>query len=97
MYFHRRRIDTIIIPPSIVKKFICDKGNAGKDVVVEAYNKQYKTDFNIKDNNEVDALILARIGFYYCSGRTQGLYDYQTNILEALKEKCVVSQFRSRT
>lgn len=78
-----------IVPPTVVKKFACGKGNAAKKVVVETYNQIYQTQFRLKDNNEVDALCLARILYYHLS-RDVVLLQYQREVIERVDETCKV-------
>lgn len=53
-----RGIDTIVIPPSSVKKYATGKGNAKKDAVLAAVIRRYP-DADVTGNDEADALILA--------------------------------------
>ena len=49
-----------IVPPSCLKKFITDKGNAQKDLILLEIFKRYKVSFD--NNNLADAYGLARLG-----------------------------------
>jgi Holliday junction resolvasome RuvABC endonuclease subunit len=54
----RRGIDTVIIPPTSVKKYATGKGNAPKDAVLAAVIRRYP-DVEVTGNDEADALVLA--------------------------------------
>lgn len=46
------------IPPQLLKKYATGKGNASKDQVLAAVVRRYPA-FEVNDNNEADALVLA--------------------------------------
>lgn len=50
-------IMVVEVPPTSRAKYSTGKGNAGKDEVLLAASRQYP-DFDIKDNNQADALII---------------------------------------
>ena len=88
--FYRHQIPIVIVPPAVVKKFCCGKGNASKEIVVSTYNRLRNTDFMVKDNNEVDALLLAEILYYYLYNGRSNLRLYQIEVIDLLEEKCTV-------
>ena len=90
LLFYRHRIPIVIVPPAVVKRFSCGKGNASKEDVVSAYNRSHKTSFVLKDNNEVDALLLAEILYYYLYDDRSDLRSYQIEVIDSLEEKCTV-------
>ncbi len=89
LLLYKHNIYTVVIPPAVVKKFCCGKGNASKEVIVAAYNRLRGTDFTLKDNNEVDALLLVEIIYYYLH-RDSTLRSYQIEVIDLLEEKCTV-------
>lgn len=52
------RIPTAVIPPSTLKKYACDKGNADKTAMAVAAARMWPG-IPIADNNQTDALMLA--------------------------------------
>jgi len=90
LLLYKHNIRTIIIPPAIVKKFCCGKGNASKDIMIEAYNLSHNTNFTLKDNNEVDALLLAEILYSYFYRYNVFLFNYQEDIINSLGKTCEV-------
>ncbi len=70
--------ETLIVPPTSVKKFSADKGNAKKDQVRLAVYKRWGVEF--KTNDEVDAYVLARIGLA-ALGKKEGLTKAQLECL----------------
>lgn len=48
------------VPPTTLKKFICGKGNASKELVINTVNKVLKTE--IKNDNIADSISLALFG-----------------------------------
>jgi Holliday junction resolvasome RuvABC endonuclease subunit len=53
----------IIVPPTVLKKFVTGKGNAKKDLMLLAIHKKFGEDF--EDDNLADAYALARYGFQF--------------------------------
>jgi crossover junction endodeoxyribonuclease RuvC len=60
------QVETILIPPTCLKKFITGKGNAPKDVMLMKTLSKYKREFT--DNNLCDAFGLAMMGHAYLYG-----------------------------
>lgn len=56
----REGIDTLIVPPTTVKKYATGKGNAQKDAVLAAVIRRYPA-VDVTGNDEADALVLAAI------------------------------------
>lgn len=52
----------IEVPPTVVKKYATGKGNAPKDEVLAAAVRRFPDAFDIKGNDEADALWLVAIG-----------------------------------
>lgn len=57
---YTRNIDTVVVVPTTLKKFICGKGNAPKDGVRMDLLKSFKIES--KDNNDADARVLEIMG-----------------------------------
>jgi len=62
-------VPAIIVPPAVVKKFAVGKGNAPKVMMVQAQNTTYHTRFRVAENNEVDAMYLARIAMLFTDNK----------------------------
>ena len=58
-----QNIPFIIVPPSVLKKFITGKGNAPKDIMMLKIYKKYGIEF--ENNNLADAYALARYGIQF--------------------------------
>jgi len=52
--------DAVEVPPSVIKKFVTGKGNAGKPAVVSAVATRYG--LAVATDNEADAFALAKLG-----------------------------------
>lgn len=57
--FSEHNITPLMIPPTSLKKFVCGKGTATKDVVMMKVLQRYGEE--IPDNNAADAYVLARM------------------------------------
>jgi hypothetical protein len=68
------------VPPTVLKKFICGKGNANKAAVVSAATRRYSEEFD--SDNQADAYVLARMGLVVL-----GLEDLQTQFRREAIEK----------
>lgn len=85
------------IPPTTMKKFICGKGNANKNVVLEKVFRKYGIGSEIlQDDNQVDAYALAKMGFAYMrfddkvDKCTANLADYEAKALQGVGDKCTL-------
>lgn len=72
----------IEVPPTMLKKFLTEKGNSDKSICLKECLRRYA--FNVDDHNIVDAFTLAKIGEAMFDG-TDGLPQFQVDIIEALK------------
>lgn len=54
-------IPTAVCPPTVLKKWITGRGNAGKDEVMLAAVRQIGDQIDFKNNNEADAAVLYSI------------------------------------
>jgi len=92
-----------LVPPSVVKKFATGKGNATKEMVVDALNamrgwcewSEFGAPFEYKRNNEVDALFLALILSYktFKSSRPISLSQLsreRQDMIAELESKCSI-------
>jgi crossover junction endodeoxyribonuclease RuvC len=68
------------VPPTVLKKFVCGKGNANKAAVVSAATKRYSEEFD--SDNQADAYVLARMGLV-----ALGLEGSQTQFQKEAIEK----------
>lgn len=71
------------VPPTVLKGFICGKGNAKKAAVVSAATKRYGEEFDT--DNQADAYVLARMGLVII-----GQDEYQTEFQARAIEKVLV-------
>lgn len=72
----------IEVPPSTLKKFLTNAGNADKNQVLKEVYKRYHVDF--PDDNMADAYGLAKFGQALIS--TEGLPQFQIDIIETFKK-----------
>ena len=56
--FHNCGVELTTYQPTVIKKFICGKGNAKKDLMLKYVFKKYK--FDTDDDNLADAFAIAR-------------------------------------
>lgn len=59
--FDLLRLDVVVVPPTVLKKYATGKGNADKDAVLLSTARRF--DWFAGDNNAADALWLAAIGY----------------------------------
>ena len=88
-YFIREKlyldgIKFIVVPPTVLKKFISGKGNSPKELIILEIFKRYGVTFN--DNNLADAYALARIGTGLMDSTTK-LTKFQQEVISDLKKK----------
>jgi len=53
-------VNIVLVPPTILKKFVTGKGNAEKNIMILHIYKKWKREFS--DNNQADAFALAKFG-----------------------------------
>lgn len=58
MFLSRKYLKHVLIPPTVMKKFVTGKGNSPKDIVMVKAFKKWGVEFS--DNNICDAYCLAR-------------------------------------
>lgn len=56
-------IPIVIVPPSVLKKFLTGKGNAKKDLMILHVYKKWA--YETEDDNTADAYTLARFAYHY--------------------------------
>lgn len=87
---YRSGIPTIVVPPTVVKKFATGRGNAKKDEMRLAVYKKWGVDEKaLKTADEVDAYVLARIALVVAlrqAGREVELLKYEAEALKSLRE-----------
>ncbi len=69
----------IEIAPTALKKFATGKGNADKNQIMLQVYKRWG--FEAESNNVADAFVLAKIAYHIASGKSDGLTDYQQDVL----------------
>jgi crossover junction endodeoxyribonuclease RuvC len=67
------------IAPAALKKFATGKGNADKEQIMLQVYKRWG--FEAESNNVADAYVLAKIAYHLASGNSDGLTDYQQEVL----------------
>ena len=72
-----------IIPPTVLKKFISNKGNSPKELVMLETYKRYGVSF--EDNNLCDAYVLSRIGEALVDDSAK-LTKFQQEIINSIKK-----------
>ena len=82
-----REIEVIIIPPTSLKKFATGKGNANKESMRDAANKERQKDGLpwLKTHDEADAYWLLRIG-EEIENESLGLPKYRQEVLKQVRE-----------
>ena len=80
-FFVHERIAFAHVPPTVLKKYGTGKGNAGKDEVMIAVTRTFP-DWEAKNNNEADAVVLANMGLAKLGLETPKLPKVQTDALE---------------
>jgi len=79
------------IPPTSMKKFICGKGNANKNVVLEqCYRKFAIGSDRLRNDNEVDAYCLARMGAAFLGTPGYKMSKIDIVALKGIGEKCTL-------
>jgi Holliday junction resolvasome RuvABC endonuclease subunit len=66
LFMYRKGIPMLIVPPNSLKLFATGKGNADKDMMVEA---ALSSGYSAKKHDDADAFFLYRMGCTYLSGR----------------------------
>lgn len=66
MFAYTHNIPLVLVPPSVLKKFITGKGNASKEEVILKLYKRYG--FEAPRNDEADAIGLYLLGDAYLNG-----------------------------
>lgn len=79
----RNSVPTLLVPPTMLKKYVTGSGNADKSIVLKEIFKRWGKDIN--DDNVADAYGLARIGVAHVAGVT-GLTTFQIEALEKIRK-----------
>jgi crossover junction endodeoxyribonuclease RuvC len=81
---YREKVPFIIVPPTVLKKFITSRGNAKKEEMLLETYKRYEVSFN--DNNTCDAYGLAKIGEAVID-KSIKILAFQKDIINNLREQ----------
>lgn len=81
----KRGISFVIVYPTTLKKFITEKGNSQKDLVMLEIYKQYG--HSLTDNNIADAFVLATIGQSLLGKPTKKPTQRQDEVIKLLKKQ----------
>lgn len=79
----RQGIDFVLVPPTVLKKFVTGVGNADKSIMLKEIYKRWEADIN--DDNIGDAYGLMRIGRALL-GLDTGLPAFQKEALKGIVE-----------
>ena len=60
---YNEKYKVMIVPPTVLKKFLTGKGNSDKSIMMMTTYKKYGVE--ITDDNQVDAYVLAKLGQMY--------------------------------
>ena len=94
LYLAKRYGGYYEVPPTSLKKFVCGKGNANKNVVLEKVYRKYCVGSEVlQDDNQVDAYGLARLGDSFIkfeNGSDANLAEYEAAALQKIGEKCTL-------
>ena len=77
-------IQFVLVPPTVLKKFVAGKGGVEKSVMIKEVFKHWGFDTN--DDNVADAYGLARIGRSLLGWDTEQLVGYQKEALKQLEK-----------
>jgi len=86
-------IPWIEVPPKQLKLFICNNGNAPKELMLKEVYKRWGVDFT--SNDLADAYSLARVGMAYL-GEDSDLYAYQKAVIASLKSEKPAKKTRKK-
>ena len=73
---------TIVVPPTVLKKFITQKGNVNKNIVIKEIYRIYGQDIN--DDNIADAFALSKISFAFYGSPSQ-IWMWQKECIKNVK------------
>lgn len=76
LVLYRNNIDTILVPPTTLKKFMTSNGRAEKNVMMKRLYSMYGVDSN--DNNQTDAACLAFFSAVYENSSDAPKYQKDT-------------------
>ena len=74
----------VIVPPTLLKKYLTGKGVAPKDIMIKEVYKQYGFDTN--NNNIADAVALAMLGSYMMATPFEAMPKYKQELMKALQK-----------
>lgn len=79
------------VPPTVLKKFVSGKGNAKKEIMLEQTFRRYGIGSDVlRDNNQVDAYGLARVGTAFMQKNMSDLTKFEQEAIEKLPCKCTL-------
>ena len=82
LFCHEHNIQLIIIAPTLLKKYVCGKGNAKKEQMLLQCYKRYGKEFH--NNNLCDAYCLHKFYTDYLEWKESGA-GYTKNEIECFK------------
>lgn len=83
-FHHGGGLRYVIVPPTLLKKYLTGKGVAPKDIMIKEVYKQYGFDTN--NNNIADAVALGMMGSYIMSTPFVTMPKYKQELVVALKK-----------
>lgn len=81
-FLYANKMQYAIVAPSSLKKYATAKGTSPKSTIEKEVYKKWKVEF--KTEHEVDAYVLARIGYRICKDKTIGLKEYQKQVIKVV-------------
>lgn len=77
-----RDIPFYLVSPQSLKKFANGKGGSGKNIVIKGVYKKWEKRF--KTDHEVDAFVLAKIGYGILFCKTIRLLQYEKEVIDVI-------------
>lgn len=90
---YRRGMPFVVVPPAMLKKFVCGKGTAQKSLMIREVYRRWSIE--VKDDNEADAVGLAHLGAALL-GHLTGMTAFQSEVLTRLRKGPEVQQTLAR-
>jgi len=84
-FLKRAMVDFLIVAPTTLKKFITEKGNCEKELILLQIYKRYGVSFS--DHNLADAYALAQIGAAVIGENKKKLTNRQQEVVDLIKQQ----------
>jgi len=96
MFFFQKGITPMIVPPTVLKKFVTGKGVAPKEIMIKEVFRKWKFDTN--DNNLADAYSLMKFGeaaLLISQGKTENYTKAEIEVVTAWKNSKMVAKIEN--